>query len=301
MHNVCPPATCLSLILLVSAGNLARGQEAAAETDDTAAIQAAVQSYVTAYLARDAEQLAAHWSPDGVYTSRTDGSQFVGREAILEEFKRTLAGENVPKLAVTTESIDFISPNVALERGTATVTQGDEDPFRSTYTAVYVKHDGQWLLDRVTEDEIVVTYSNRDRLAELDWLIGEWVDIVDGLTIELDCRWTRNQNFISRTYKVFGDGDVQSSGLQIIGWDPAAQQIRSWLFDSDGGYVSGIWSKRDTKWVVQSTATLPDGATGSFTSVFRPLEDGSYGWQKINRVLDGQLLPNIEETIVQRK
>jgi hypothetical protein len=48
-------------------------------------------------------------------------------------------------------------------------------------------------------------------------------------------------------------------------------------------------------------ATLADGGSGSFASVFRPLEDGRYAWQKINRVVDGQLLPNVDEVIIKRQ
>ena len=52
---------------------------------------------------------------------------------------------------------------------------------------------------------------------------------------------------------------------------------------------------------VRDNLDLPDGASGSFTSIFRPTDDGNYTWQKINRVLDGRLLPNINEIVVQRK
>jgi hypothetical protein len=31
-----------------------------------------------------------------------------------------------------------------------------QPPEKSTYTAIYVKRDGQWLLDRVTEEDVVV-------------------------------------------------------------------------------------------------------------------------------------------------
>ena len=117
----------------------------------------------------------------------------------------------------------------------------------------------------------------------------------------MECKWTTNQNYLSRTYSVSSEEGVTSSGLQIIGWDPKNEQIRSWLFDSNGGFVSGEWSKRDDGWAVQSVVTLPDGASGSFTSLFRPTEDGDYRRQKLNRVLDGQLLPNLDEVIVRRK
>lgn len=292
----------LAILLLLTAVGVVHGQEQIVDSsDDTAQIEAAIQSYVTAYNARDVEKLVRHWSAQGVYISRTSGEQIIGREAMTEEFTDILAGEGVPQLAVATESIEFISPNVALERGSATVTFPADEVVETKYRVVYVKSGDAWLIDRVTEDEIAAEVSHYDHLKGLEWLIGEWTDEGDDATIEISARWTKHQNFISRTYTVSHDGETTSSGLQVIGWDPNENQIRSWLFDSDGGFVRGTWTERDDRWVVSSTATLAGGGSGSFTSTFRPLEDGTYAWQKTNRVVDGQLLPHVDETIVRRK
>ena len=164
-----------------------------------------------------------------------------------------------------------------------------------------MKRGGKWLIDRVTEDEIITRPSHYQQLQGLEWLVGEWVDAGEGFTIDMNCKWTENQNYISRTYTVSSEDRAQSSGLQIIGWDPKQKLIRSWLFDSNGGVINGVWTRRDDRWIVQSVATLADGETGSFTSIFQPSEDGNYTWQKTNRVLGGKLLPNIDEVVVQRK
>ncbi len=298
-HQIC---RAFVIVWLAAASLVATGQDAVTETDDASAeIKASIQSYISAFNARDVAKLVSHWSPEGVYVSRTSGEEVVGREAMTKEFAAIFASDSVPKLAGTTESIDFISPNVALERGTATVTHAEADVVETNYSVVYVKRDGTWLIDRVTEEEIVVQPSNYQQLKDLQWLVGEWIDESDGITIEVTCRWTRNQNFISRTYTVSNEDEIESSGLQVIGWDPKQKQIRSWLFDSNGGFITGTWTKRDDRWIVQSVATMADGGSGSFTSVFRPSEDGNYTWQKINRVLGGKLLPNIDESVVQRK
>ncbi len=275
--------------------------EAEAEAVDTNEIKAAIQSYAEAFNARDVQKLAGHWSPEGVYISRTTGEQVVGRDAIAEEFAAMFAGEIVPTIAVTTDSIEFISPNVALERGKATVTFAEDDIVETNYKVVYVQRDNTWLIDRVTEEDIAVTPSNYEHLKDLEFLIGEWIDEGEGFTIEIDSSWTRNQTFIARKFTISVEDEVQSSGLQIIGWDAKLKQIRSWLFDSSGTVVTGTWAQRDDRWIVSSIATLADGGTGSFTAIFRPLDDGNYGWQKINQVLDGELLPHVDETIHRRK
>lgn len=290
------------LFLICLTGLFALGQDSANVAEETAKIEAAIQSYVAAFNAKDVDVLTAHWSNDGVYTSRTTGEQMVGRTAMAESFKELFASENIPRLAVKTDSIDFISPNVALEKGTATVAHSEADVVESQYSVVYVKHDGNWLIDRVTEDDIVVEESHFDELEDLEWLVGDWTVAGDGFRVEFSCQWTTKQNFLSRKYTVYGaDDQVQSSGLQVIGWDAKAKSIRSWLFDSDGGVVVGKWSPRDDGWAIQSVATLADGGSGSFTGILTTRDESSYGWKKINRVLDGKLLPNIDEIVVQRK
>ncbi|NIP86797.1 MAG: SgcJ/EcaC family oxidoreductase [Planctomycetales bacterium] len=286
-----------TLGVLITGGNACSGQS----PTDRAAIEKAGEDYVAAFNRREAKKLAALWSPEGVYVSRSSGEQITGRAALEEEFAAIFSQEVVPQLKVATESIDFVSPNVAVERGTATVVDPEGTASDTRYRVVYVRRDGQWLIDRVTEDEVSTQVSHYQQLKDLEWLIGSWVDEGDGIAVETECSWTENRNYISRIYKVSLAEGVESSGLQIIGWDAKAKQIRSWLFDSSGGFVSGSWHKRGDRWVVQSVATLADGGSGSFTSIFRPLEDGRYGWQKVNRVVDGQLLPNTDEVIVKRQ
>ncbi len=280
---------------------LAQESEEAVADPRIAEVQQTIDSYSAAYQGRDAGKLASHWSPEGIYLNGATGDEVVGREAIAAEFKTLFAGDDVPRVVLETESIDLVSPNVALERGMSIVTSGDNEPVRSNYRVIYVKRDGKWLIDRVTEDGADATESHEAHLEGLAWIIGSWSDDGDDFTIESNCNWTRNRNFISRTYKVETADGVESAGLQIIGWDAADEQIRSWLFDSNGGVITGVWSDNDGQWTVQSVAKLADGGKGSFTSVFRPIDDSSYGWRKINRVVDGRLMPNIDEVIVRRK
>jgi uncharacterized protein (TIGR02246 family) len=264
-------------------------------------IEAVVQSYETAFNQRDVEKLVSHWSPEGVYLSRVSGEQVVGHAAMTKEFSTMFAGGDVPKLKLVTESIDLVSPNVALETGSVTVVHADQRVVTTGYRVVFVQRNSHWLIDRVSEEEIAFQVSNYDYLQGLEWLIGDWVEQDAAAAIKISTQWTKNKNFISRTYTVTEGEETVSSGLQIIGWDAAEQQIRSWLFDSEGGVITGKWTQREDQWVVSSVAQLNNGLKGSFTSVFRPIADGKYGWQKVNRMIDGNLLPNVDEVIVVRK
>ena len=300
--HLCP------LLFLLGCLNQAIAQDASAPAPvpslnpAAAEIRKSVDAYVAAFNARDAAALSSMWTAEGVYTDSDTGERVLGRDQIAEQFSTILGdGDKTPTLAAETVSLEFVSPRVAIEEGIAMVTYDENDISTSEYTAVYVKENDKWLIDRITERGTEQPSSHYDELKALEWLIGDWVDTGDGFSIESSCKWTKNQTYIAKSYAITTDTGISASGLQIIGWDAKQKSIRSWLFDSDGGFVTGTWTPKDGKWVVQSVATLSDGASGSFTSIFEPLGDGRYAWQKVNRVVDGKLLPNIDQVEIQRK
>jgi uncharacterized protein (TIGR02246 family) len=287
---------------LVSCGLAsAVGAEADPQATDEAAIRKAVESYVAAFNQRDARAVAALWTPTAVYTNPLSGEQFVGREAIEKQFAAIIAEAKGVKLEAKTESVQFISPSVAVEHGIAKVIRADQAPEESEYTAVYVKRDAQWLLDRVTEEDVPVVTSRYEQLKELEWMIGRWVDQDDDATVITECNWTKNENFMTRSFTVQIRDRIDMAGMQIIGWDPATKQIRSWVFDSDGGFGQGTWKKKDNRWYIQQSGVLPDGRKSSSVNIITYADDKTCTLQSINRMVDGELLPNIEEVKVTKQ
>ena len=279
----------------------AQSQEATSTADDEAAIRKAVDSYVKAFNSRDAKSVAMHWSPDAVYTSRTTGEQVTGREAIEAQFATIFKDNPQAKIAATPQSIQFVSPNVAVEHGTAQFLQAEEEPAESEYTAVYVRRDGNWLLDRVTEEEVPIVQSNYEQLKPLEWIIGNWVDEDENASIVTECSWTRNNNFITRSFTVSVGDEIDMAGMQIIGWDPAAKRIRSWTFDSDGGFAEGSWTSKNDRWFVRKSGMLQDGRQATSLNIIKRIDDDTITVQSINRSVAGELLPNIDEVRVVRQ
>lgn len=273
---------------------------AADQAADKAAIEKAIESYTAAFNAADAKALAAHWSPEAVYINPLTGSQVEGRAAIEKEFAAILADLKDTKLAVDVGSIRFISPSVAVENGVAKLVSADGQPEESSYTAIHVKRAGKWLLDRVTEEDLPIVLSHYEQLKGLEWMIGSWVDGDDHARIETTCQWTRNKNFITRSFTVSVRDRIDMTGMQLIGWDPAAKQIRSWVFDSDGGFAEGRWARKDNRWSITTTGTTPDGLKASSVNVITLVDDNRFKWQSVSRIADGELLPNIDEVVVVR-
>jgi uncharacterized protein (TIGR02246 family) len=268
---------------------------------DEAAIRASAEEYVKAFNAHDAETLAGFWSEHAVYQNPLTGEEATGRDAIAEQFKAVFDDLAEAELAVEVQSIEFLSPGVAVEQGIATVIRKDAEPELSEYSAIHVKHGDRWFLDRVTEKESSETLSHYEQLKPLEWLIGTWVDEDDEARVEATCQWAKNQNYITRSFTIDLAGEPGISGIQVIGWDAAAGKIRSWAFDSDGGFVEGNWQKKDDSWIVESSAVLPDGRRGSSINVMKLLDDKSISWQITGRDIDGEILPNLPEVKVTRQ
>lgn len=271
-------------------------------------IEQVISSYESAFNSKNVETLISHWTATGVYSSQTSGKTTTGRAAMRKQFEILFTDTPSIKISLETDSIQFISPNVALEQGRVTVFSKDGQTTQSDYDVVFVKQQNQWLIDRVRDSESEAVNSSYAELKKLEWLIGQWTATAPGHRVEYTCQWTVNQNFISRKFTVFdpsnetiASGLPIASGLQMIGWDAKAGLIRSWLFDSDGGLIKGTWHSGDNQWTVQSVASFADGGSGSFSGVFQLHENGEHSWKKTNRVIDGQLMPNIESIRSRRK
>lgn len=281
------------------------------QAEDEATIRANAAKYVESYNRRDTATMASMWSPDAVYTDDSTGESAVGRDAIKKQLDHTFAGAEDAKLKINIDSIDFVSPNVAVEKGSAEVTYAKHPTEKSEYTAVHVRRDGKWLLDRVTdvdEDDAdkkppETPPSNFEHLKELDWMVGSWVDKdeADNVTIQTDCEWTKNRNFMTRSFAVAIGDQVNKSGMQIVGWDPIAKKIHSWVFDSDGGVSEGEWTHKGKKWFIKQHGTLSDGAKTSATNILTELDNDTYSWESIHRDIDGEMQPNVEEVLIVRK
>jgi len=275
-------------------------QEAPDQAKDEAEIRKTGEAYVQSFNSGDARKLAEFWSPEAVYTNRLTGEQVVGRAAIAEQFESLFESAEGLKLDIGIESIQFVSPNVAVENGVASFVSAEDAPELVPYSAVYVRRDGKWLLDRVTDDPAPAAPPNYEHLKEIEWMIGTWVDEDDNARVETESNWTKNNSFITRSFSVSIGGRVDLSGMQVIGWDAANKQIRSWTFDSDGGFAEGTWSKKGDRWYIRKVGVLPDGRKSSAVNIVTKIDDNSFTLKSVARAVGGEILPDIDEVKVVR-
>ncbi|MFN0020715.1 MAG: YybH family protein [Pirellulaceae bacterium] len=291
----------LFILTLAVQAAVAQAQQPTEPTAAVAPIKKAVAAYIEAFNKHDAKAIAELWSPEAVYINRISGEEVVGQKAIAEQFTAIFKERPDLKIEVSTKSVQFVSPNVAVEQGTAKLAAAKSEPEEFEYTAVYVKRDGNWLLDRVTDKAPEVVPSHYEKLKVLEWMVGHWVDKDDNVQIETECKWAKNQNYLVRSFSVAAAGQLDMSGMQIIGWDPAAKSIRSWTFDSDGGFAEASWTWKGGRWLISNKGFLPDGRKASMVNVIKPVDKNSFTWETVERTAGGELLPNIGEVKIVRE
>ena len=281
-------------LVLLACTHAAWGQEAK-PSDAEKAAQERNAAYVAAFNKGDAKALAAMYAEDAQYTSE-DGEAVIGRAAVAEGLAKFFTQNKGAKLDVRIESARFLTPEVLIEKGLSTI--GEET---TRYVCNYVKKDGAWLISDLSETTLPPADAAAVALDELEWLVGSWKDNSPGVTVATKVDWTKNRHFLRRSISVTREGEEDPmEATEVIGYDPVAGGIRSWVFDSEGGFGEGTWTRETNKWLVAFKATAPDGSTSGAQHVITYLDDKKYTWESINRQRDGEVLPNLDKIEVVR-
>ena len=278
-------------VLVIACAALASSAGLAqADDSDLKAMDAAGKAFVAAYNAKDATTLATMWTENADYKDDT-GLDLHGRDAIQRAFAAQFAEHPDWKLELHVESSRLVTPTLATRDGIAVISPppaGPPGPNR--YSATLVLQDGKWLIASVRESRVDVA-SNYPHLQPLEWLIGSWVAKSPGRTTETTFAWTKNKSFIKRTFRSTTSGKDETkttTGTQVIGYDPTTGEIRSWLFDSEGGFAESAWSGEENRMVGRTRSVMADGSAGHSTDVLTRPSNDEFTIQSTNRSVDGE-------------
>ena len=266
---------------------------------DEQLLRQAVQKFVEHYNAHQAKELTALFAADARMVFR-DGSEVNGHEEIQQTFIDDFAANPKAALSVVVHSIRFLTPDVAVEEGTTTLfPDGETLAARSHYTVLHLKREGRWQMQsvRTVEEESLSAYGD---LRNLEWLVGEWIDEGRSDIVESKFRWDENKSFLLEEFQVVREGVVILKGTQRIGWDPQAKTIRSWVFDSAGGFGEAVWTAVEDAWVVKFKAVLADGSSASATRTLARAAKDRVIWSAVDRISGGELLPDLMVTMVRK-
>lgn len=284
--------SCMAVaMVLVAAGSAWAQATTAPVTPGVAAVVKAVateaEATVKAFNAGDAAALAGMFIEDGEVVDE-NGTVTESRAEIASLFKRFF--ERFPKATLEMEVTDAreIGDDVVIEEGVRRITTDQGAAAAQVrYVAVRTKQGDRWPLASYREFSDDPLPTPTEMLATLDWIVGDWVDeSPDGKT-QISYRWTEDGNFLIGEYNLSVGGQPASKSVQRIGWDPVEGTLRSWTFDSDGGFSEGEWLGTDDGWVVKSEATLPDGTIGSATVTIRPSDADHFVVESTDRIVGG--------------
>ena len=251
------------------------------------AVATEAEATVKAFNAGDATALAGMFIEDGEVVDE-NGGVTESRTEIAALFKRFF--ERFPKATLEMEVTDAreIGDEVVIEEGVRRITTDQGAAAAQVrYVAVRTKQGDRWPLASYREFSDDPLPTPTEMLASLDWIVGDWIDESPEGKTQISYRWTEDGNFLIGEYNLSVGGQPASKSVQRIGWDPVEGTLRSWTFDSDGGFSEGEWLGTDDGWVVKSEATLPDGTIGSATVTIRPSDADHFVVESTDRIVGG--------------
>ena len=276
------------------------GQRQASSSEATA-VRELVAAFVRAYNAKDAKAIAAQFAEDGRIVD-PDGSITEGRAAIERRYRETFDDSPDARIEVTSQAVRALAPDVVLEEGRATIRSGDGAPKSGRYHALYVRRDGRWLQSSIYDfPDASARDTPADHLKDLEWLLGEWIDEGDGAVAHTTCRWDASKAFLVRDFDLKIGGREALTGTQRIGWDPSVGQFRSWVFDSEGGFSEGRWTRDGDRWVIKNAGYVPDGRVVTATNIIAREGKDRVRWSTTDRTLGGEALEDDAAVILVRK
>ena len=254
---------------------------------------------IAAFAKGDLEAVAAFWAATADLVDQT-GHAFKVQALLEQARKQAEAGGQIPppQRKSTTLSIRFVTPDVAWKMARSNgAARTDRE---GHYTAVWVKRNGKWLLDGERESPVNAP-TVEDPLPSLAWMVGEWSATGDDQSADISCTWGPNKTYLLRQITLKPKNGQPVSATQWIGWDPIQEQLRSFLFDSRGGFTEAFWTNEDDAWVVRNKGTSRDGTRSSGTMLYSQIDDNTWTIESLEDEVDGQPGPEINLRVTRKK
>ncbi|MBI3864873.1 MAG: SgcJ/EcaC family oxidoreductase [Planctomycetia bacterium] len=269
--------------------------------EEEASVQAA-ERLVKAFHDRDAKAFAGAFTADGEYIDE-HGQIFHGRKAIEQDFAAFFEVHPEPKIELEIATVRAIAAGlIAVDGDTHFTRHKGEDPVLGHCSFICTKEGNKWLIASLREIESVgETPSHHDHVAQLEWLVGDWIDEGEDSHVHFSCHWDDSGNYLIRDFEVHFAGEPTMTGTQRIGYDPVTGHLKSWVFDSDGGHSEGFFHHDGESWHLHATGVTAEGHMASGTNVFTSLDDHRMTWAALDRVASGDRIPDIEPVTIVRK
>ena len=279
---------------------------AAPASATTAAVEKAVRetlvAYVEAYNKKDPARIIELFTQDGTLVD-SDNVATRGREAIAQEFTDAFAEPSTYTLDGKTERIRLITPDVAQAEGVSRLVSPKEATIANRFVALLARKGDAWKIAEIRDYPApAASVTPYERLKELEWMVGEWVDESEDVQVNSTVRWGQGKAYLVRDYSVQIKGEPATSGLMIIAWDPQTQQIRSWIFNADGSRGDASWTRAtNNQWVVKAHGSTGDGQPTSATQVISLINKDAIRTSSTDRIIGDEITRDLDDIIMVRK
>lgn len=274
---------------------------AAVPADDiVTAAESRAANLVKAFESAKVDEVTRLFSADAEFVDE-EGNIYQGKQEIEALFKSFFEKFPGAKLTTTVDSVRPVGSSMLVEEGTRTITVADASSTASLrYLMVLTKEGNEWKISLVREFTQDTLPTQLDYLMPLSLLEGEWIDENPSGATRVHYHWNEEKTFLLGEYTIQISGRPAMKSSQRLGWDPVQQKIRSWTFDTDGGFSEGYWTPTESGWIVKSTATLPSGEIGSATLLVTLLDDDRITVSSRDRVIGNTVEEPFEIQIVRR-
>ncbi|VTT99650.1 Uncharacterized protein OS=Desulfomonile tiedjei (strain ATCC 49306 / DSM 6799 / DCB-1) GN=Desti_2495 PE=4 SV=1: DUF4440 [Gemmataceae bacterium] len=262
---------------------LPAGQAAPAAAPDAADRDAIVKSardFEAAFNKGDAKAVAALWTENGESRDAT-GETFRGRAAIEKAYAEFFKANAGARVEVLVKSVRFPAKDMAVEEGLVRQTRGPKDlPGTTSYVTIHAREGGQWKIALSSEAGV-----GRDRLEDLDWLLGDWAAKVKDDAVTFTFARDPKKAALTATFTRTPAGKEPVSGTVRIAADPETGRIRSWAFEDDGAHSQGLWFCDGKSWVIDARGVLADGTPTAERIILQRVAPDAITWRVVDRVV----------------
>lgn len=273
--------------------------------EEAQAIDASIAGYAQAYNDANIEDLGTFWAEDCDFVDHR-GRRYTGRDEIKALFRRALVDGPGYQLKLTVTARRFLRPDLAIDDGVLELTEPSGEVESGRYVTVWAKVDGKWVIQNARDmpSDPDTKAAGQNPLGNLQFLVGNWTlaetDAAPQVTVA--CAWVARNKFLLQEFSTPGsDGGEPFTVTVWIGYDPLAGHVRSWYFDSSGGFGSADWLEREDGWSAATSGILPDGRTTTSDFRWTQADNDTIVMTLMNAEVAGEVLPDSEVRYVRQK
>ena len=132
-------------------------------------------------------------------------------------------------------------------------------------------------------------------------MVGEWVNEDANQIVKTECKWSDDGNYLLRRFEIQTARGLSLTGTQRTGWDPVQKKLRSWTFDSSGGFFSGVWTQSGNSWILTSSGVSASGEPVSSTAIYTVIDSEMLTWQYQNLIIGDEVRRENEPVVMVRR